>query len=122
MQTITETKQHFTTFAELLQATEGHQLTAQEIVNERTYLKGEGWANISLSDELRREILTLVSETLGGQHKTRQRIFSNMYYGRPQHWGLSRVFFRVYNGKVMCSYCAGQDYPSELNTIRAALK
>lgn len=121
MTTVTETKQHFTTFADLLIATTGHQLTAQEIVNERTYISGN-WENISLSDELREEICKTISETLGGQYKTRVKIFRSLYYGRPQHWGLRRVFFREYNGKILCSYCAGQDYPAELQQIRNAIK
>ena len=121
MNTTTQTKQHFTSLLELFKATEGHQLTGQEVINERTYLAGE-WQDISISPELRKEVCSLIAETLGGRQRTKDNVYYNLLNGRPQHWGLSRIFFNEHNGKVYCSYCAGQDYPYELNLIRTAIK
>lgn len=47
MQTITETKILFSTLAELLTATKGHQITAQELINRRTYINGKGWGTLA---------------------------------------------------------------------------
>lgn len=121
MNTVTQTKQHFTSLLELINATGGHQLTGQELVNERTYIAGE-WQNISISPEVRAEVAGLISETLGGHKRTLENVYYNILNGKPQHWGLSRIFFRHNEGKIHCSYCAGQDCPYELNLIRTAIK
>lgn len=121
MNTTTQTKPHFTSLLELFKATDGHQLTGQEVINERTYLNGE-WQDIDISTELRENVCGLISELLGGKEKTKERVYNKLLKGRPQHWGLSRIFFNEHEGRVYCSYCAGQDYPYELHLIRTAIK
>jgi hypothetical protein len=121
MKTITTTTTVFESLKELFEASKGHQLTAQEIVNGRSYINGN-WQDFEMTSEARDEAARVISETLGGWKATQQAVYNSLRWGRPQHWGLSRVFFREYEGKILCSYCAGQDYPSELRAIRNALK
>lgn len=123
MQTVTETKKHFNTLLELVRATNEarHQLTAQEVINGRTFLL-DGWQNISLSHDVLVELADGVSKSLGGFNRTKELVRNTIIYGRPQHWGLSRIFFREYEGKVIILYCAGQDYVWETKQIRNAIK
>lgn len=64
-----------------------------------------------------------ISELLGGHHKTRDRIFSVIYYS-AQQLAPCGIFERVHHCKYSnrWSYCAGQDYTAELATIRDILK
>jgi hypothetical protein len=121
METKTVTVLVFNNLNELFEATKGHQLTAQEIVNGRSYINGN-WQNFELANDGKANIMDLITETLGGHKKTKESIFNSLMWARPQHWGLSRVFFRNYDGKILCSYCAGQDHTWELNQIRKAIK
>jgi hypothetical protein len=95
--------------------------TAQEIINRRIYLN-YNWQDFELSEEAQAEAIEMIVETLGGQNKTKDAIRRTLSYSRPQHWGLRRVIFSKYGDKLRCSYCAGQDYPAELNQIRNAIK
>ena len=96
MKTITETKILISSFKELLTLGKGHQLTAQEIINGRTYINGN-WETVSFADDFLDQILPLIAECLGGQNKTKRMVLNSLKWSRPQHWGLQRVFFREYN-------------------------
>jgi len=121
MRTITETKKVFTTLNELTENLSG-QHSAQELINERVYLINEGWSSIAYSSELKEEIINLIVETLGGRNSTKSAIRNVLRYSKPQHWGLSRILLVQYeNSPPRLSYCAGQDYVSETNTIRRYL-
>lgn len=99
------------------------QATAQQLLNRRMSVKGQGWVKIALSEELEELICNQVSELLGGHHKTRAAVYNNLMRSSQQHWGLDRVLVEQYGkSKARLSYCAGQDYTSELNTIRTVLK
>lgn len=104
------------------------QLTAQRIIN-GNIKTSKGWETFKLSEEIEEEIAQLVSITLGGRGKTQSQVFNAVSRRSPQHWGLSRIIFTNRpNPKdkrkniLSCSYAAGQDYPSELNEIRTAIK
>jgi len=43
-------------------------------------------------------------------------------YSRPQHWGLSRIVIEKHGEEARLAYIAGQDYPTEIATIRNAIK
>jgi len=98
-----------------------HQVTAQELLNGRTHIKGQ-WQEITLTDELRREICHTLSEMYGGRATTKQRVFSNLMQGRRQHWGLQRTVICDYGKGARLRYIAGQDQVWENNEIRKALK
>lgn len=122
METITETKKLFSNLNELLNCVD-YQLTAQQLINKRVCLKGEGWANIELTTELKDYICNQIAETLGGRQATKQNVKNTLLYSTPQHWGLNRIFINKYGDDfIKISYCAGQDYTAETNTIRKFLK
>ena len=104
------------------------QLTAQQLINGRIRTK-KGWESFKKTDELDKEVAKLVSELLGGWAQTKKKVFNSIYYGSPQHWGLRRIHFDKYKSQkdrrknyIAISYFAGQDYSSELNIIRTAIK
>lgn len=111
----------FNTYDEILAASD-MQVSAQQLINGRMHTKAEGWTNIEISSELREKIADELSELYGGRSKTKSRVYSSLRYGTPQHWGLGRTFLENYGNNPRFSYCAGQDYPYELNQIRTALK
>jgi hypothetical protein len=106
-----------TTLREILENAK-FQVTAQDLVNGNVYTS-KGWEKFNIEDSA--EIFYLISETLGGHKKTKDAIKWSLYK-KPQHWGLSRVLFDIRNGKIFCSYCAGQDYTTETQIIRNYLK
>lgn len=121
MKTITETKQVFENLTELLNYSQG-QITAQQLINKRIYLKSQGWTSIELSDELMENIISQIVETLGGRNSTKSSIKNVLRYSKPQHWGLNRILLEQYDNSEPCfKYCAGQDYTWETNTIRRFL-
>lgn len=117
----TETKT-FSSYAEILEATKGHQVTAQELTNGRTRFENEGWQSIELAPELREKLCSDIANCLGGRSAKKQQVKRSLMWSRPQHWGLSRIFINHYDGNYFLSYCAGQDHPSECRTIRNAIK
>lgn len=115
--------QRFTTLTDLYNAVgENGQVTAQQIINERINLVGQGWTNVEVSSNLKVEVAEIVSELLGGFKKTKESVRFNLLHTRPQHWGLDRIILCKRGERMFFSYCAGQDYPSEIKTIRNAVK
>ncbi len=100
----------------------GHQVTAQELINGRAYINGEGWQDIELSHEFKCQLSALLSELFGGHQKTKNSVYRTLLYGTPQHWGLGRAVIEDYGTGARLTYIAGQDYIWEQNAIRTALK
>lgn len=105
-----------------------NQLTAQNLINGQIYTS-RGWETFNLTDDFKLFLARSISELLGGWGSTRNAVFNSIYYGCPQHWGLSRILIEKYKNHkdkrknvISLNYCAGQDYTWELNTIRQALK
>jgi hypothetical protein len=121
MKTITKTMLTFATLAELYEATKSGQLTGQQVINGRAYINNQ-WQDFELDSEARKHVFLMISTILGGRLKTREQVFDSLMWGRPQHWGLSRIFFREYEKNIICSYCAGQDYTNEIKQIRNSIK
>lgn len=104
------------------------QLTADKLLSGRLYTT-KGFESFKLSNELKKEVSLKVSEILGGRSNTKERIKNNLYYNYSYHWGLDRLLItKRKNPKdkrkniINISYCAGQDYTSELRQIRNHLK
>ena len=122
METITQTKKLFSNLNEVL-SNAGTQVTAQQLINRRIYINNEGWQDIELTEEFNNHLADQIAETLGGHRATKESIKLNLMYARPQHWGLNRVLLVQYGESApRFTYCAGQDYTAETNTIRKALK
>lgn len=100
----------------------GSQITAQELINGRCYLKDVGYTDIDLSDELFDFICTDISERLGGRSNTKENVRFALKFRKPQHWGLCRFILQKYSGKAFLGYVAGQDQVWESREIRNKLK
>lgn len=122
METITKTIPVLSSLQEVWGAVGNHQVTGQELLNERTYIEGIGWTEISIPLEFRREIARNISEMLGGRQWTKDQVYRVLLGQRPQHWGLSRFLLSNYGKGPRLSYCAGQDQTWESNAIRTYLK
>lgn len=100
-----------------------HQVTAQELLNDRLYIDGKGWSEVKLTPEFRVNLVNNILDILGGRTNTRQQMERRLMFEKPQHWGLGRILLSNYNNKgARLSYCAGQDMTWELREIRNALK
>ena len=99
-----------------------HQVTAQELLNGRTHVRGE-WQAITLTDELREQIISKVAETAGGRERTKVRVYNRLRFERPQHWAIARFLLSKYgDSPAHLSYCAGQDQTWEMKALREYLK
>jgi len=96
-----------------------HQVTAQEVLNERTYING-AWQSIKVAPELQSEIIETIINTAGGWQKTKANMRRTLDE-RPQHWALARFLLEKYKGPAFFSYCAGQDMTSEMRHLRTYL-
>lgn len=112
----------FKSLNQLFAAAKKHQITAQELINERSFVFGQ-WQNIKLTDELKNEVINQILSILGGWEKNKKYIEYNLRNSSPQHWGLTRILLSKYGkNNASFSYCAGQSYPDELKSIRKYLQ
>jgi len=110
----------FNSFEELLKDATG-QINAQEIINRRAYIGGV-WQSFEVTEDFISEFIESVVSILGGQNRTKSDMRFNLRRTASQHWGLSRIILSKYGeSPARWSYCAGQDYPSEIATIRKYL-
>lgn len=102
----------------------GQQLTAQQLLNGRVYTKNKGWAKVQLSEEFREQVITDIVDLLGGRGNTKANVYRALNSPHPpQHWTLERMLIEQYGKSApRLSYCAGQDYPYEINQGRTYLK
>jgi len=111
----------FNTYQELIEAT-GNQLTAQQVINKRVYIKADNWQAVEFTPEFMDHFNKDILNVIGGHQQTRARLRSVLEYSKPQHWALSRIFLNDYGTGPRWGYCAGQDYTAELQQLRNALK
>ena len=110
-------------YKDLLKFGEENQVTAQQVVNQRLYNKVTGWTDVIIDGELLSKMANEVSQLLGGRHATRDAVDRNLFFNKPQHWGLERIVLEQYgDNPPRWAYIAGQDYPSEVRAIRNYLK
>ena len=94
------------------------QLTFEMLLNQRAYF-GKGWEYFNISDEVKRETISLViDEVLGGWKKHKDTMNYVLNNVPLSHWGLQRILY----SNNRWSYCAGQDYSSELKSIREYIR
>jgi len=109
-------------YKQLMGFTNGRQINAQQVINGKLYHFENGWSSVIITPEFLREIVKEVSELYGGRANTKENIANTLRNRHPQHWGLGRTFLEDYGNGPAWRYCAGQDYPNEIRTIRNALK
>jgi hypothetical protein len=94
----------------------GYDVTLQNIKSGRIRDIETGWGDwqYSLTENDIDQICTL----LGGRYATQSRIATKLNYlsSLPSFWAFDRIHFCKHSKRW--AYCAGQDYPSELSTIR----
>jgi len=114
-------KSIYNSLDEVFEDAQGHQVTGQKLLNGHTHICGQ-WQQISLSGNLREQVISAIAETIGGREKTKTRIYSILRYGRPQHWAFSRFFVEKYGeSPARLRYCAGQDQSWEMRSVRKEL-
>ena len=101
----------------------GRQINAQSVLNGRIKTVSKGWESVKLSEDFKELLTNDIANSLGGRYKTKQSICRNLKSDlTPQHWGLSRLMLEGGKSEFYWSYCAGQDYPYELQQIRNSLR
>jgi len=91
------------------------QLTAQQVLNGQLY-GPQGWESVTIAPEFRKQVINDLCTVYGGRKQADLKHALNRSTP-PQHWAISRTF---YEGDRW-AYCAGQDYPAELNQLRKYL-
>jgi len=96
--------------------------TLQNVASQRMYIDGQHQnVTIELTDQDKKDI----AGVLGGRgySKTAINRFLNSFPNIGlSAWWLERIMYNTYQGKGRWSYCAGQDYPHELNLIRKDIR
>ena len=115
----------FKNLNEVFEAAKPHQVTAQELLNGRTYLDVNGWTEIKISEKLKETIISTIAENAGGRENTKIKTYRTLRMERPQHWAIERFLLSRYpqvkNGNAYLSYCAGQDQTWEMRELRKHL-
>lgn len=113
---------HISSLQELLSISKTSQLSAQSILSRRICTDKDGWSNLDYPSDLKEELCHLIVDVLGGQTKTKTRLFNRLRHGSPlRHWGLDRTVLIERDGKPRFYYIAGQDMSAELPMIRKQL-
>ena len=125
METIIETTETIVinSLQEIYDLAGSHQITGQELFNQRTYIDGKGWTAIKLTYEFKQWLANEIAIRLGGRYNTINDVRrALMGVHPPQHWGLQRFLVADYGKGAYISYCAGQDQTWESNQIRKYLR
>ena len=99
---------HYKTIASAAKKTRSNVITLDNILSKRFYHISKGWTELNIDNI---ELDDLVN-VIGGYKKDtlRRNILNTRNYG---------IFQRLmYTNKRGWSYCAGQSYPEEMQTIR----
>lgn len=130
----TETKKiHvFDYLGALIKETQYNRVTVSELIEGRIYTKKWGWIDFRLDDDHATEFgcsalehfVNLVTDICWSREtENKRRAKSCLKFKRVKDCGiLSRLWVTMRNdGTYKANYCAGQDYDSEMRTIRRIL-
>ena len=130
----TETKKiHvFDYLSALIKETQGNRVTVSELISGRIYTKKWGWIDFRLDDEHATEkgrcaldiFVNLITELIWKKETAyKRKAKSCLKFKRVRDCGiLNRLWVTMgKDGTYKADYCAGQDYDSELRTIRRLL-
>ena len=130
----TETKKiHvFDNLGELIKETEYNRLTAYQLVSGRIYTKKWGWIDFRLDDDHATErgvsaldtfVNLIVDYCWKIDSANKKKAKSCLKFKRVNDCGImNRLFVTMdKDGTYKADYCAGQDYDSEMRTIRRLL-
>ena len=130
----TETKKiHvFDYLSGLIKETQYNRVTVSELVSGRIYTKKWGWINFRLDDDHATEkggcaldvfVNLIVDLCWSRESANKKKAKSCLKFKRVKDCGiLQRLWVTIRNdGTYRADYCAGQDYDSEMRTIRRLL-
>lgn len=130
----TETKKihEFDYLGALIKETQYNRVTVSELIEGRIYTKKWGWIDFRLDDDHATEsgcsalghFVNLVTDICWSREtKNKKRAKSCLKFKRVKDCGiLSRLWVtQRKDGTYKADYCAGQDYDSEIRTIRRLL-
>lgn len=130
----TETKKiHvFDYLSALIKETQYNRVTVSELIEGRIYTKEWGWIDFRLDDEHATEqgstaldtFVNLVTDICWSREtKNKRRAKSCLKYKRVKDCGILNSLWVTMrkDGTYKADYCAGQDYDSEMRTIRRLL-
>ena len=130
----TETKKiHvFDNLGELIKETEYNRVTVYQLVSGRIYTKQWGWIDFRLDDEHATEngcsaldtfVNLIVDLCWSRETENKRRAKSCLKFKRVKDCGiLNRLFVTMRkDGTYKADYCSGQDYDSEMRTLRKLL-
>ena len=95
------------------------QFTLENLTTSRAYLIATGWQDIKVDKDFMNESIDQIIDLLGGHHNTKKAIRYTLNNTPVYGWYAQRIVFEPLINKWV--YIAGQDYPSELRTIRKEL-
>ena len=130
----TETKKiHvFDYLSALIKETQYNRVTVSELIDGRIYTKKWGWIDFRLDDEHATEngssaldiFVNLIADLCWRREtENKKKAKSNLKFKRVKDCGiLSRLWVTMRkDGTYKANYCAGQDYDSEMRTLRKLL-
>ena len=130
----TETKKiHvFDYLSALIKETQYNRVTVSELIEGRIYTKEWGWIDFRLDDEHATEqgstaldtFVNLVTDICWSREtENKRRAKSCLKFKRVKDCGILNSLWVTMDkdGKYKADYCAGQDYDSEMRTIRRLL-
>ena len=122
----------FDNLGALIKATQNNRVTVSELIEGRIYTKKWGWIDFRLDDEHATEngssalehFVNLVTDICWSRDtENKRRAKSCLKFKRVRDCGiLQRLWVTMRkDGTYKADYCAGQDYDSEMRTIRRLL-
>ena len=130
----TETKKiHvFDNLGELIKETEYNRLTVYQLVSGRIYTKKWGWIDFRLDDDHATEkgmsaldtfVNLIVDSCWSRESANKKKAKSCLKFKRVKDCGILNSLWVTMSkdGTYKANYCAGQDYDSEMRTIRRLL-
>lgn len=95
------------------------QFTLEHLTTERAPLIIGGWSDIKIDEDFKKESVNQILDLLGGLDTTKNKIAFKIKNTPVHGWFAQRIIFEPLRNKWV--YIAGQDYTSELRTIRKEL-
>lgn len=95
------------------------QFTLEHLTTERVPLISGGWSDIKIDTDFKKSSIEQITDLLGGRSRTKEKIGFTLRNTPVYGWFAQRIIFEPLRNKWV--YIAGQDYPSELATIRKEL-
>lgn len=95
------------------------QFNLEHLNHNRASINGIGWSDISIDETFKAESLQQIADIIGGREATKAKVLRNLTNNTVNGWFLQRFIYMPKYDRW--SYCAGQDYPSEIASIRRKL-